>query len=176
MSDNTNSKGSNGLKIAIAVGVVVIIALLGVVIFLLVGRGKEEPERRNVVVTQENAEEVIKEMMESDAGTLPVTYYEVQMTTEWHFKDGSAISDDAYVANSTSNSTDVYFDIFLSDDEDNAIYKSPVIPRGGELGNISLDKVLDKGEYDCVCIYHLVDEDQKTLSTLRVTLKISVEN
>ena len=174
MSD-TNSKG-NGLKIAIAVGVVVIIALLGVIIFLLVGRDKEEPERRNVVVTQENAEEVIKEMMESDAGTLPVTYYEVQMTTEWHFKDGSAISDDAYVANSTSNSTDVYFDIFLSDDEDNAIYKSPVIPRGGELGNISLDKVLDKGEYDCVCIYHLVDEDQKTLSTLRVTLKIIVEN
>ena len=175
MSENTNSKGSNGLKIAIAVGVVVIIALLGVVIFLLVGRGKEEePERRNVVVTQDNAEEVIKEMTEAE--TIPVTYYEVTMSTEWHFKDGSAISDDAYVANSTSNSTDVYFDIFLSDDEDNAIYKSPIIPRGGELGNISLDRVLEKGDYDCVCIYHLVDENQKTLSTLRVTLKISVEN
>ena len=175
MSD-TNSKGSNGLKIAIAVGVVVIVALLGVVIFLLVGRGKEEPEKRNVVVTQENAEEVIKEMTESNAGTIPITYYEVTMSTDWHFKDGSAVSDDAYVANSTSNSTDVYFDIFLSDDEDNAIYKSPIIPRGGELENISLDKVLEKGDYDCIFIYHLVDENQKTLSTLRVTLKISVEN
>ena len=129
-----------------------------------------------MVVTQENADEIVDKMIEEADETIPTTYYEVTMTTEWHFKDGSAISDDAYVANSTSNSTDVYFDIVLSDDEDNVIYKSPVIPRGGELENISLDKVLDKGDYDCVCIYHLVDEDQKTLSTLRVTLKISVEN
>ena len=176
MSDNTNSKGGNGLKIAIAVGVVVIIALLGVIIFLLVGK-KEEPEKRSVVLNKDNADEVIEEMVKNaEEETLPITYYETTMSTEWHFKNGSATSEDAYVANSTANSTDVYFDIVLSDDEENVIYKSPVIPRGGELENIALDKVLDKGDYDCVCIYHLVDEDQKTLSTLRVTLKISIEN
>jgi flagellar basal body-associated protein FliL len=176
VSDNTNSKGSNGLKIAIVVGIVVIAALLGVIIFLLVGN-REEPEKRNVVLNKDNAEEVIEDMVKNaEEETLPITYYETTMTTEWHFKNGKATSEDAYVANSTSNSTDVYFDIVLSNDEENVIYKSPIIPRGGELDKIALDKVLDKGDYDCVCIYHLVDENQKTLSTLRVTLKISIEN
>jgi hypothetical protein len=172
VSENTNSKGSNGLKIAIAVGVVVIIALLGVVIFLLVGRGKEEPEKRNVVVTQDNVEEVVQEMAVEDY--IEPGYYETSMSTTWTFATGSDVSDDAYVANVEGNTNDVYFDVVLAEDEDQVIYKSPVIPRGAELENIALDTPLEAGTYDCVCIYHLIDEEQNTISTLRVGITVKV--
>jgi hypothetical protein len=169
---DTNSKGSNGLKIAIAVGVVVIVALLGVVIFLLVGRGKEEPEKRNVVVTQDNVEDVVQEMVDKEY--IEPGYYEASMSTTWTFATGSDVSDDAYVANVEGNTNDVYFDVVLAEDEDQVIYKSPVIPRGGELQNIALDTPLEAGTYDCVCIYHLIDDEQKTISTLRVAVTIIV--
>ncbi|SDI38001.1 hypothetical protein SAMN05421493_1133 [Pseudobutyrivibrio sp. 49] len=172
MSDNTNSKGSNGLKIAIAVGVVVIIALLGVIIFLLVGRHKEEPEKRNVVVTQDNVEDVVQEMASEDY--IEPGYYEASMSTTWTFATGSDVSDDAYVANVEGNTNDVYFDVVLAEDEDQVIYKSPVIPIGGELQNIALDTPLEAGTYDCVCIYHLIDEEQNTISTLRVGITVKV--
>jgi hypothetical protein len=173
VSENTNSKGSNGLKIAIAVGVVVIIALLGVVIFLLVGRGKvEEPEKRNVVVTQDNVEEVVEDMINEDY--IEPGYYEASMNTTWTFATGSDVSEDAYVANVEGNTNDVYFDVVLAEDEKQVIYKSPIIPRGGELKNIALDTPLDAGTYDCVCIYHLIDEDQNTVSTVRIGITIIV--
>jgi hypothetical protein len=44
------------------------------------------------------------------------------------------------------------------------------------MDNIQLDTPLDAGTYDCVMIYHLVDEDQNTVSELRVGLTITVEN
>ncbi len=173
MSDNTNSKGGNGLKIAIAVGVVVIIALLGVIIFLLVGKGNaDEPEKRNVVVSQDNVEEVVEEMAAEPA--VQQGYYEASMNTTWTFATGSDVSEDAYVANVEGNTNDVYFDVVLAEDEDQVIYKSPVIPRGSELKEIALDTPLDAGTYDCVCIYHLVDDEQKTVSTLRVGITIIV--
>ncbi|SHI69655.1 hypothetical protein [Pseudobutyrivibrio xylanivorans] len=171
MSD-TNSKGSNGLKIAIAVGVVVIVALLGVVIFLLVGKDKEEPERRNVVVTQDNVDEVVEEMDNQEY--IEPGYYEASMNTTWTFATGSDVSEDAYVANVEGNTNDVYFDVVLAEDEDQVIYKSPVLPRGSELENIALDTPLDAGTYNCVCIYHLIDEEQKTVSTVRVGITIVV--
>jgi hypothetical protein len=80
------------------------------------------------------------------------------------------------VQNRESNTNDVYFDVFIEGDEENAIYESPVIPLGGELQNIALDKELDEGTYDCVMVYHLVDEDQNTVDTLRVTVTIVIEN
>jgi hypothetical protein len=172
VSENTNSKGSNGLKIAIAVGVVVIVALLGVIIFLLVGRGKEEPEKRNVVVTQDNVEEVVKEM--ETAPSVETGYYEASMNTTWTFATGSDVSEDAYVANVEGNTNDVYFDVVLAEDEDQVIYKSPVLPRGSELENIALDTPLDAGTYNCVCVYHLIDDNQKTLSTVRVGITVIV--
>jgi hypothetical protein len=97
------------------------------------------------------------------------------MSTTWHFATGDAISEDAYVRNDAGNTNDVYFDVFLAEDESTPILQSPVIPRGGELENISLDTALDAGTYDCVMVYHLVDENQETVSTLRVGFTIIVE-
>lgn len=98
------------------------------------------------------------------------------MTTTWHFETGDAASRDAYVANVAENTNDIYFDVFLAEQEDEPIYQSPVIPRGSELDEVILDKSLDVGSHDCIMIYHLINENQETVSTLRVAFTIVIEN
>lgn len=158
-------------KIAIIICIVIIAVLIGVIAFLL--HKKEEP-KRNVVVTEENAEEVAAQLAEEEY-TEP-GYYTVNMATEWHFSKGDAVSSDARVDNVVGNTNSVYFDLFVAGDEEEPIYSSPVIPVGSFLENIALEKPLEKGTHDCVVVYHLVDDDQETISTLRVTVKLIVES
>lgn len=175
---NEHKEGKSG-KIVIIAGILVIIALLGVIIFLLVnGKGEKEEKsaKRNVVVNESNAESVAAQMVEEAQEYVEPGYYTVSMDTDWHFSKGDAVSDDAWVDNLAENTNDVYFDVFLADNEDEAIYQSPVIPRGSYLEQIVLDKPLDKGTYDCVIVYHLVDEEQETISTLRVAFTITVDS
>lgn len=171
-------KGRNG-KILIFVGAIVIIALLGIIIFLLASGNEDKAEKskkRNVVVNESNAESVAAQMVEEAQEFVEPGYYTVSMDTDWHFSKGDAVSDDAWVDNLAENTNDVYFDVFLADNEEEAIYQSPVIPRGSYLEKIELDKPLDKGTYDCVIVYHLVDEEQETISTLRVAFTITVDS
>lgn len=149
---------------------IVIVILIGIIIYLLFPR-EEEDDRRNVVVTPDNVESVLEKADEA----VPDGYYTVTMNPTWHFANGSTASYDAVVENVAENTNDVYFDIVLEADEENVLYKSPVIPRGGRLEEITLDKALDAGTYPCVVIYNLVDEEQNTLSTLRVGLEIVIE-
>lgn len=165
--------GGNIGKIFIGIGIVLIIVLLAIIAFLIFTRKQSDEPKRNVVVNQENAEEIAGEMISQEY--VAPGYYSASMTTTWHFETGDAISEDAFVANVEGNTNDVYFDVFLEGQEEEAIFQSPVIPRGGELEHISLDKTLDAGTYNCVLIYHLVDEEQNTVSTLRVGLTIIIE-
>lgn len=171
-----SKKRKGGLVIGIVMGIV-IAALAGVIVYLLITRNTQPgPEKRNVVVTNDNAEQVYEEInrMEESAAVTP-GYYTVTMNTTWHFKSSSEASYDAVVENVENNTNDVYFDIVSEGDETQVLYKSPVIPRGEKLTNIALDEQLEAGTYPCVVIYHLVDENQNTLSTLRVTLSIIIE-
>lgn len=163
--------GKKNRKIII-IGMIIIIALLAVIVILLL-RGKEEKPERNVVVTRENVDEVVDNMLEKEY--VEPGYYSASMSNVWHFATGDAASEDAYVENVEENTHDVYFDVFLADDEEKAILESPVLPRGSELKEITLDTPLDAGTHDCIMVYHLIDEDQNTVSTLRVGLTIIVE-
>jgi hypothetical protein len=183
---NEEGKGTKRKYIIIIIAAVVVIAAMaGVIIFLLTQRSQQktpansgiesnEEGKRSVVVTADNVEEMVEEMTSRE----PVQpgYYTVAMTTEWHFEDSKSVSYDAYVKNKPDNSNDVYFDLFLKDDLEEPIYESPIIPLGAELDQISLNRELPAGEYECVMKYHLVDEDQNTLDTLTVTQKVIIEN
>mgnify|MGYP006988854764 CR=1 FL=1 len=175
-SQRDSRKGGNAGKVILVIAVIIVIAVLvGIIIFLLLGRRQpEEAEKRNVVVTQDNIDEVVANMEETEF--IAPGYFETSMTNEWHFSSGKAVSEDAYVANVANNTNDVYFDVVLASDESQIIYSSPVIPIGASLEGIALDTPLESGTYDCVMIYHLVDEDQNSISTLRVTITIVVEN
>ncbi len=169
------------LKVVVIACVAVIVVLVVAVTVMaakILNSGSSEAqtqatEKRNVVVNDDNVDEVLADLTESEY-TAP-GYYEVMMNTTWKFSTGSAASSNAYVKNVATNTNDVYFDVTLSD-TDELIYSSPLIPLGSYLENITLDKDLDAGTYDCVCTYHLVDEEQNTLSTLKITLTIVVDN
>ena len=182
---NQQGKKKNGLYLIVG-GLVIVIVLLVVVIVLLMRKSEEvptEPEnsvatvseetKRSVVITQDTVEDAVDEMLQGDY--VAPGYYSVSMSTTWNFATGDSISEDAYVENLAENTNDVYFDVFLADNEDEAIYESPILPRGSELDGIALNTVLSAGTYDCVMVYHLVDEEQNTISTLRVALTIIVE-
>lgn len=176
MSDKlTQDKEKKRNKKAEIISICILFIILMVVIFIFIFmNGKKEEVQRNVVVTKDNVDEVIDNMLEEEY--IEPGYYSASMSTEWHFETGDSISEDAYVENLVENTNDVYFDVFLTENEDEPILKSPILPRGSQLEDIALDKVLSAGTYECVMVYHLVDEEQNTVSTLRVGLTIVVEN
>lgn len=175
-------KGSKNLIVILIIACVLIIGLLSIVVILLLRDEPEsanaEQEKRNVVVVnKDNVEEVIEQLVKEDEVKVnQAGSYTVCMDTEWYFASGDVASRNARVDNLIENTHDVYFDIFLADNEEEPIYCSPVIPRGAFLEQIVLDKKLDAGTYDCVMVYHLVDEEQETVSTLRLAFKIIVES
>ncbi len=171
--------GRKNISLIMIGGSVVIVALLVVVIVMFAGRTAKAPDaqaeeetKRSVVVTQDTVDSVVDDMLQDDY--VEPGYYSVSMNTTWHFATGDSVSEDAFVENLAENTNDIYFDVFLADNENEAIYKSPVLPRGSELDEIALDTALAAGTYDCVMVYHLVDEDQNTVSTLRVAFDIII--
>lgn len=168
-------------KMLILLCIVIIIALVAIIAMLLRREdtsqegsvSESEEPRRNVVVTESNAEEAAAQMAAEDYAE--PGYYIANMTTEWHFPAGDAVSPDARVDNVLGNTNPVYFDVFLAENETEPVYRSPVIPVGSFLEHIALDVELDAGTYECVVVYHLVDEEQNTISTLRVAIQIIVE-
>lgn len=167
LSSPNGDKGKRNIIVGISVGVMVII-LIAILILLLFK--SNAPVTSNQVVTPENVEEIIASEKKVDQGT-----YEVKMNSTWMFENGSSASSNAYVENATSNTNNVYFDVVRSDNGE-TIFTSPVIPIGSHLEDITLDKALSAGTYDCVLTYHLLDDGGETLSTLQLKLIINVEN
>lgn len=169
-----NTKGSSAVNddkkkkkrlILIIIGVILLIAVVLAVLFLTKG------DDRGMVITEDNAEEMKEQLAE------PVEdgYYNTTMTVDWTFEDGKAVSSNAYVANSESNTRMVYFDVNLADTGE-LVYSSPYIPVGSELKEIKLDEDLDAGDYEAIVTYHLVDDDKEEITTVSVSINIHVLN
>ena len=190
MSENKKSKnisegkGGNN-KALIIIGSIIILLLIVVIVILLFNKNSEEAasggspqlsERRDVVVTEENAEQLAEELLTADIDSesdIPVSYT-VTMKSQWHFKDGTSESDNAYVANNAANTTDVYFDVVRNDTKE-IIYKSPILPVGADISDIKLDQDLDAGVYECTLIYYLIDEDQNVLTTVNMWVELTID-
>lgn len=158
--------------------VVVVVALAGCVVFLLSGKGKDKKDaetvesKREVIVNEDNIQDAIGQL-DKEGNVLPGNY-EVTMNATWRFADGKAASSNAYVENADTNTNAVYFDVVLSGTGE-TIYKSPVLPLGSHIGGFKLNTELSKGEYDAVVVYHLIDDDQKTISTVNMGITIIIE-
>lgn len=172
MEKHDNKKGG---KFVLGICIIIIIVLLILVVYLLSKSNKPleaEPVNRNVVVNEKNVEDVLEELDEKEA--VPVGYYEVMMNSTWNFANGKAPSSNAYVENAEANTNSVYFDVTLADTEE-TIYESPILPVGSHLENITMDTNLQAGSYDCIVTYHLLDEKNISISTLKLTLTINIE-
>ena len=174
MSNQGHSSATKKLTSVIIVLAILVVVALGVILFLVLGKDSDDNKKneisggRGTVITEQNAEEILQNT-EDDVQD---GYYTTSMSINWHF-DGK-VSKDAYVANDTSNTRTVYFDLFLRDTNE-MIYSSPYIPVGAELDGITLDKELEPGTYKTILVYHLVDNDKQEISTVSVGLTIYVQ-
>lgn len=191
MSDNSKSQDkakkagtSKGLAIVCIVAVAIIAVLIGIIVVMMNSSKSNEnvtvedsgeKEKRPVLLTEDNIDEMAGEILDqSESEGIPMSY-QVTMNSTWEFEDGETASRNAYVANSENNETPVYFDVIRNDTQE-VIYQSPVIPLGMDLEDIVLDVDLDAGNYECTLVYHLLDEDQNTLTTVNMWLMVKVEN
>ncbi len=162
-------KGKKGGKVVLAICIILII-MLCVIIYLLLHKD-DDKTKRDVLINEDNVERVMTEMEEKT----PTGSYQVVMNSTWYFEDGSKSSDNAYVENARANQNPVYFDIVRSD-TDETIFESPIIPVGEHMNNITLDKKLSAGNYDCIITYHLLDDEEETISTVKLGLEIVIQN
>ncbi|WP_044976715.1 hypothetical protein [Ruminococcus sp. HUN007] len=163
------------MKILIVLAIIIAAGLLSVHIWFRFFR-KPVPVQpaedviRNHVVTDASFDRSVLE----NADTENTESFDVKMNRDWTFSEGSLPSADAYVENPVSNVNDVYFDIILNGTEQ-VIYTSPVIPVGGHLENIALEKDLAAGKYSTVLKYHMLGKDgKKVIGELQMALNISV--
>lgn len=173
--------GGTGLIVGIVCSIVVILILIGVIVFLVLGKKPakeetaEEVQEKRSVVTAENAEEVVEDLLSVPQGPQIIPqYYTVTQNSDWHFPDGSSPTFDAYVENVKDNPTPVYFNVIV-DETGEIVYSSPVLALGASLEGFSLNTPLPAGEYVCTVEYHLVDEDQNELTTVNAGINLIVE-
>jgi len=170
-----NRKSKTTVVILLMVFLVVIATLASVVYFI---NKKDDnpspsstPNGRGTVVTLDNRDEILADLNNKVGNG----FYEIMMNVEWSFKNASTPSEDAYVANPTTNSNTVYFDVVI-DSTGQTVYESPMIPVGYALQDITLKSDLAAGTYPCTLTYHLVDENSKDVSTLAVGVTLNIEN
>ncbi|WP_035772170.1 hypothetical protein [Butyrivibrio sp. VCD2006] len=177
MQTTTSGERGTGMKrVLIAVVALVMVALV-VTIAVLANKliKKDEPKEQKNVITAENVDEVMDDWLNETPKPNAPVYYTVVQNTDWTFPDGSSPSTDATVANDKENETAVYFDVIV-DETGETIYSSPVLELGAEITNFKLDKALEKGDYICTVVYHLVDENQDELSSVNIGTTIHVLN
>lgn len=177
MSNSKNSK-------AIAVIIVLVVVLLGVctafAVFAIrvhdtgtnVGGNmvEEETKQRKYLVTEDNVEEVEEELQTNPTDAS----YNVTMNVNWTCSSDTYELKNAYIANSTANNRTMYFNIIQPETEE-VLYSSPFITVGQELRGFTLEQGLPTGQNLVWVEYHLVDEDEKELSTVTVTANITVK-
>lgn len=135
-----------------------------------INSGKHEKIKRNIVVRDEDISEVKYDISEVNNSTS----HDIKMNSTWIFEDGSTPSSSAYVSNPAVNKNDISFDVVISGTNTN-IYSSPFIPVGSHLENITLEKKLTAGTYNCNIEYHLYGSDSETIiGDLTLSLKIVI--
>ena len=159
----------NQKKVTIVAFAVLCIALVVCVVLLLTRSKEESKELDRDFVDQPNTDTVMEDIGDKVAEGM----FECSMTTSWVFEDGKSESPNAYVANVENNLHTIYFDVYNSA-TDELLYSSPMLPVGTEIKNIKLDKELQKGEYDAVVMYTLVNEENEEVSSVGFNITISV--
>lgn len=183
---NSSQNKKSPVLLVLVVALVVICALLGVIVYLLVAAkngddaGKDANKQEATVITADNVDEVVEQMEqkaeEKDDLKAKAATYRVTMSPEWTFKAGETAAVDAYVENSTANSTMVYYTITLEGSQEE-ILSSPYMEVGSKMtdGEIELANPLEEGTHSAIITYHLVDEEFNELSTVSMYMTIIVE-
>lgn len=160
-------------KIMILLGGIVLILVMAVAVLMFLLLKKEETKPTTYTMNQENYQQIMEDMdVEVREG-----YFETYMNTEWTFPDGESETTDAILGNSPNNTKPIRCEIQLAETEE-VIYKTGVLPVGAVLDPFKLDKELDAGTYDAVCMVYLLNEGENGTYTdyssagFNVTIKV----
>lgn len=175
LNDKSEASAPKVNTVLLVALIVIIIALIFVIVYFFMNpRIQTVPEtapQRDVLITPENVSERIAELESHNDDSS----YTTSMNIDWTFTDGASVSKNAYVENDVSNSRPVYFDVILSSSGE-TVYSSPIIPIGSTLRNIRLNKELSKGDHRAVVVYHLIDENNRDVSTISVAITLHILN
>lgn len=141
----------------------IVIIALGIVIYMLLHKEEETIDR--------NASEglIVDETEPEEDPT-----FTTDMNMGWTFPSGGRTSSDAYIANSKYNKNDVYFEVYLDDEEQTLLYSSPILPVGKKLKELKLDKSLPDGRYSAMCTFHLLDNGDPDKEVSKVSFGVTL--
>ena len=170
----SSKKNLNTTQIILIIGFIVLFIVIGVASFFIIKAQKNSSisdsvvPSGNLVIDESNLAEVEEEL----TARVEKGSFELNMNTIWNFPDGKSASSDAYLANGHANSLPLTFEILLNGTDE--IYTSTVIPVGQQIREIVLDKDLDAGVYNAVCMYHLWNEDATEDSSFGVNVILNI--
>lgn len=174
---NKSSKKLSSTQIILIVGMAIILAAVVGIGFLLLNKKQEAPAA--AVADPGSGNLVVDDQFDADAMNRKAAdnMFEVKMSNPWTFLNGTSPSSDSYVANSAANHGPFYFELVLNPDteEEEIIYKSPVVPLGSAVRDITLTKALEAGQYDCTCRYYLLNDDKTIRSTIGIAVQVIVQ-
>jgi hypothetical protein len=163
---------------------VVLIVAVGILIYIVLSdRGAEPVERerpviggRGTVVTEDNLDDILAEM----GRPIEDASYLVSMSMVWEYDRWDrplAVAVDNYIDNTRT----VYFDVFLNDENgeamyDELIFSSPYMEVGTEIRNFALDKHVPAGNHTATVVFYLVDEDHNVLTDVSVGIRLNIKN
>ncbi len=156
-------KSKKGNNKVIVILLLIVIAVLAIIIYMLLHK-KEEPENRNA-----SEGLIVDETVPDDDVT-----FTTDMNMTWTFPSGKRTSVDALIGNSDLNKHEVYFEVYLDDEEQTLLYSSPVIPIGKQLDKLKLDKVLPDGIYPALCTFHLLDKKNPDEEVGKVSFNVTL--
>ena len=162
-------------KMAILIGGITLILVIIIAVLLFLLFRKEKPEPATYTISEGNYQQILEDM---DA-EVREGYFETYMNVEWTFPDGTSETTDAILGNSPNNTKPIRCEVLLEESGD-VVYKTDVIPVGVELAPFKLDKDLDAGTYDAVCMVYLLSETEDgtytDYSSAGFNVTIKVEN
>lgn len=165
-----SEKAVGSKKKKLIVGGAVVVAAAAVIAFVLLNK---KPEGN--VMTEGNYQRIMEDM----GNEVQEGYFETYMNAEWTFPDGTSETTDAILGNSPNNKKPIRCEVQLADTGE-VIFSTDVIPVGAELPPFKLDKDLDAGTYEAVCMVYLLDEKEDgtytDYSNAGFNVTITVEN
>lgn len=164
-TSNNAAKKSSKLIIIISIVFVLVVSAMGAVIYSLLNKDSAPAER----MASEGL--VVNGNLNKKASEATFTTH---MNTTWTFPKGQRVSDNAVIGNSEDNEYEIFFEVFLEDEQQTLLYSSPVLPIGKELDKLELDKALPTGEYPAMCTYHLIDDEDPTKEVSKVNFNVTL--
>lgn len=157
-------------KILIIILFIGMLSAIGVLAYMVLNPKEatvQQEQQGSLLIDESNLEEVVESISESVSEGM----FEVNMNTTWRFPDGKSASSNAYVANGMANTYPISFEVVLGEE---VIYSSTIIPVGKQIKEIVLEKELEAGTYDAVCVYHLLNQDGTEKSEFGVNIRLLI--